>query len=250
MDEYPQFAIIAVVDMEGSSSRSDMAKRRARKEMYGWLERTLGPEWSRCTREDRGDGVLMIWPLAVPDPVPPKVAVSRLLRLPETADGHPERPRLRVSVHIGQAFRDEEGFSGASIDETFRLNDGGVLKAALAEARGPVAYLLSEDVHKAVVRYGYDGLAPSGFHPTVVRVKESTLEAWLHVPAEDELAARLAAEGARPPARPADRETERDTDRGADRPGGRTQQADSGGVNVDGNFRNSTIYVSGRDLNL
>ncbi|WP_329089253.1 hypothetical protein OG979_34615 [Actinomadura citrea] len=234
MTEYSQTAVIVVADMAGSASRNDMGKRHARKEMYAWLERTLGPEWSRCAREDRGDGVLMLWPLSVPDPVPPKIIVSRFLRLPETAPAGPERPRLRVAVHIGQTFRDDHGFAGASIDETFRLNEAGTLKASLAEARGPVAYLLSEDVHKAVVRYGYEDFDPSSFHPTVVKVKESTLEAWLHLPAEDELAARLAAQGTAT----------------ADNPAGEPGQTNGVHLSIGGNAQISGTSISGRDLYL
>lgn len=206
MTEYSQIAVIAVVDMEGSASRHDMGKRRARKEMYTWLERSLESAWTACVHEDRGDGVLMLWPQSVPDPVPLKVIVSWLLRLADTAPAGPDRPRLRVAIHIGQAFRDERGFVGVSIDETFRLNEAEILRASLAQARGPVAYLFSEAVHKAVIEYGYEEFDQSTFHATVVTAKESTLRAWLHVPGEDgdRIAARLTAPGGRPVGGPTD----------------------------------------------
>ncbi|NDU74777.1 hypothetical protein GWI34_19410 [Actinomadura sp. DSM 109109] len=204
MAEYAQIAMMAVVDMRGSTSRDDMGRRWARREMYAWLERALGPVWSACVHLDRGDGVLMMWPLSTPEPVPPKVVVSALLRLSSTAPTGPHPPRLRVGIHLGEAFQDEHGFVGAGIDETFRLNEAGVLKEALARADGPVAYLLSDIVHRIVVGHGYEDLDPAAFHPTVVREKESTLPAWLHVPCEDGVAARLTAEAAEPAERPAE----------------------------------------------
>lgn len=209
--------------------------------MYSWLERTLGAEWSRCAWEDRGDGVLMLWPLSTADPVPPKVVVSRLLALPETAPAHPRRPRLRVAIHIGQVFKDERGFSGSAVEETFGLNEAETLKASLAGARGPVAYLLSEDVHKAVIRYGYDDFDPSAFHSTLVKTKRAALDAWLHVPAENELAASLAAQGAEHARRPATRPAERPAE-----PEARQVNGVHFTVGGDADFSGSTI--GGRDV--
>ncbi|MES9542511.1 MULTISPECIES: hypothetical protein [unclassified Actinomadura] len=238
MTEYPQTAVMAVADMKGSASRNDMGRRWARQEMYAWLEQALGSAWTACVHLDRGDGVLMLWPLSVPDPVPPKVIVSGLLRLSSTAPTGPHPPRLRVAVNIGQAFQDEYGFVGAGVDETFRLNEARVLRAALAQADGPVAYLLSETVHKTVVGYGYEDLDPAAFHPTVVREKESTLRAWLHVPCEDGIAARLAAEGGEPVERPADRAGD------APRPPSGVY------LNIGGDARISDSTIAGRDLYL
>ncbi|WP_067811923.1 hypothetical protein [Actinomadura kijaniata] len=230
MTDYPQTAVIAVVDMEDSSSRTDMGKREARREMYDWLERTLGPVWSACDHEDRGDGVLMLWPQSMDGPVPPKVVTAALLGLPATASGTPERPRLRVALHIGPVFRDERGFVGRSLDRTFRLNEADVLRTALARARGPVAYLLSDVLHEAVIEYGYQEFDRSAFHPVTVVTRESTSSAWLHVPGEDGVAARLTAR----------------TPPGAERPAAEPPSTSSAYVRVDGD--SNEINTAGGDM--
>ncbi|QFG22249.1 hypothetical protein [Actinomadura sp. WMMB 499] len=199
MPDYPQPASIAVVDIVGSSGEHDMAKRRSRAALYAWLEGALGRLWTDGRHADRGDGVLMVWGRDVP-----KVEVlTALLRLPDhLPDGVP--PRIRVAVHAGDVYADPRGLVGDSVNRTFRLNEAGLLREAIARARGPVAYLVSDEVHGSVVEYGYDGLDPDAFHEAVVDLKESTRRAWLHIPREDGLAARLAARSSVPrPAAPA-----------------------------------------------
>ncbi len=73
-----------------------------------------------------------------------------------------------------------------------------MLKAALKNARGPVAYLVSEQIHRGIVRYGDPAIDLDAFHPVDVVAKETRVRAWLHVPGDDGRAARLAA-GCVPP---------------------------------------------------
>lgn len=190
MSEYPAPATIVITDIEDYSGRSDLRQRRAREDMYAWLSRAFGPLWSRCFHEDRGDGVLMLWPADVPR----AVVVAAVLRLAAAAPGGADRPRMRVATHAGDVFRDARGFVGGDLNEAFRLSTAALLKAALREAGGPVAHLVSDHVHHGIVRYGDPGIDLRSFYPVGVTTKERRMRAWLHIPGEDGLAARLAAQ--------------------------------------------------------
>ncbi|NVI89289.1 adenylate/guanylate cyclase domain-containing protein [Actinomadura sp. BRA 177] len=192
MNQYPAPATFAIADIEGFGTLTDLMQRQARDALYGWLSGALGPLWGRCVREDRGDAVLMLWPADVPRPV----IVAAVLRLADTAPALPLR--LRVALHAGDVYRDERGFVGGDLNETFRLNEAAVLKAALKNARGPVAYLVSEQIHRGIVRYGDPAIDLDAFHPVDVVAKETRVRAWLHVPGDDGRAARLAAGASRP----------------------------------------------------
>ena len=192
MNEYPAPATIVVPDIECFSRRSDLEQRLARKEMYAWLSRAFGPLWSRCVHEDRGDGVLMLWPQAE---VPKVVVVSAVLRLPTTAPSGAAALRMRVAVHAGDVYRDERGFVGGDLNHACRLCDAAPLKAALREADGPVAYLFSDHVHQSIVQYGDPHIDPRTFHPVGVGGENGQVRSWLHVPGEDGVAARAARAG-------------------------------------------------------
>ena len=224
MHEYPAPATLAIADIESFAGGTDLQQRQARDALYTWLSGALGPLWGRCVQEDRGDAVLMVWPAAVPRPV----IVAAVLRLADAAPAAP--PRLRVSLHTGDVYRDQRGFVGGDVNETFRLNEAPVLKAALKQARGPVAYLVSEQVHRGIVRYGDPAIDLDAFHPVDVAVKETRVRAWLHVPGDGGGAARLAAEASRPPS-------------------GAPSESPPGGVRIQG--RNVTVTgsrIAGRDL--
>ncbi|MFD0687905.1 adenylate/guanylate cyclase [Actinomadura fibrosa] len=193
MEEYPAPGTIVVTDIEGFSARSDLEQRRAREEMYAWLPRAMEPLWSSCFHEDRGDGVLMLWPAQVPR----AVVVAGVLRLAATAPAAsapgPNRLRMRVAMHAGDVYRDEQGFVGGDLNQTFRLSESELLRTALRRAQGAVAYLISDHVHHGIVRYGDPAIDLRTFHPAVVTSKADRMRAWLHIPGEDGLAARLAA---------------------------------------------------------
>lgn len=236
MNEYPAPATLAIADIEGFARRNDLEQRRARDALYTWLSGALGALWGRCVHEDRGDAVLMLWPADVPRPV----IVAAVLRLAEAAPAEP--PRLRVVLHAGDVYRDRRGFVGGDVNEAFRLNEAPVLKAALKRARGPVAYLVSEQVHRGIVRYGDPAVDPEAFRPVGVAVKETRVRAWLYVPGDDGDAARLAADAFRPPSGPSP-----DTPPGM--PPGMPPGPASGGVRIQG--RNVTVTdseIAGRDL--
>lgn len=224
MNEYPAPATLAIADIEGFAGRTDLQQRQARDALYTWLSGALGPLWGRCVQEDRGDAVLMLWPGDVPRPV----IVAAVLHLADTAP--PAPLRLRVALHAGDVYRDERGFVGGDVNETFRLNEAPVLKAALKQARGPVVYLLSEQIHRGIVRYGDPAIDLAAFHPVDVAVKETRVRAWLHVPGDDGGAARLAAEASRPPSGP-------------------PSEPPSGGIRIQGrNVTLTDVQIAGRDI--
>lgn len=185
MNEYAAPATIVVVGAQGFSELSNPDQRTTRTNMYTWLSQGLGGLLEECARADRGESLLMQWRT---DRVPMEIAIREVLRLAES----PPSFRARIAIHTGPVFFDGEGFVGSDLNLTFALNESELLKNSLAEANGPVALLVSDQAHHAVVRHGVAGADPASFHSSVVALKNAQVNAWLHIPREDALAMRIA----------------------------------------------------------
>jgi hypothetical protein len=116
---------IVVVDIAESTHpiRTDDDRLVIREAMYDALEESFGrgagfrrPEWQRCHREDRGDGVLVL--------VPPDVPKARLVTtLPQ---------RLEIALGRHNAAEEEHGAGRASATQV-----------RLRVAAGPAGHLSS-----------------------------------------------------------------------------------------------------------
>lgn len=162
---------ILAVDIEGSTQRTDPAKGHLRRSMYRFLERALRAAGlaEACFDEliDRGDGVLaLIRPV---DQAPKTVLLNTVVPtlgtlLTEHNARHPEhRFRLRVVVHAGEVVFDAKGCFGEALDIAFRLLDAEPVKRALQATAAPMVLVVSDDVHRSVIRHGYDGIDPRAF---------------------------------------------------------------------------------------
>ncbi|MEU1126690.1 adenylate/guanylate cyclase [Streptomyces sp. NPDC005899] len=197
----PAHATLLVADIERFSSRDGADQMRTREAMYGeFRDAFTEPVWSSCLHEDRGDGLLVV----VPQQIPKSVLLGEFLPRLDTALGRRRRSdpllRMRIAVHAGDVHFDEHGIGGHAVNRTFRLCDSDPLRKALAASEGDLALLVSETIHEDVVRGGYPGIAPQAFHAVDVRVKETAVRAWLHVPGDPDAARRVAAEVPRTPA--------------------------------------------------
>ncbi|MFA1537890.1 hypothetical protein [Actinomadura monticuli] len=192
----PLHRSILALDLENSSTRTDLIKVELRNQLYLLLHqamRAAGIE-DRCCEpiEDRGDGVLVL--VQPTDDVPrsrlldPLIPVlTRLLvdynaALPP-ADRPAYRLRMRAVVHAGDLFRDDHGPFGGEIDAAFRLLNADAVRSALRETSAPLALVVSQQIYEAIVIHGYSGLCPQSYERVVeVNVCGVTRYGWIRIP--------------------------------------------------------------------
>jgi hypothetical protein len=187
----PLHRSIVVVDVEGSTTRINVEQAGVRQAMYDLVEATLRASGIGKRQHqpliDRGDGVMvLIYPV---DQVPKTLLLNTFVpTLTQLLSEHNRvQPkyafRLRCAVHAGEVAFDDRGPFGEAINLTCRLLDAPELKAKLAESSAPLVLVVSEDIHRSVIRHGYEGIDDQAFEPLVcVRVGERQHRGWVHVP--------------------------------------------------------------------
>jgi hypothetical protein len=194
----PHHRSIIAVDIERSTSRTDPVKaelRRTAYELFDAALRSAGIQVRHRDRfVDRGDGILaLIHPV---DQAPKALLLTRVIpalhrliaerndSLPRTSQ--PQRQlRLRVVVHAGEVHYDASGCFGEALDLAFRLLDAVQVKKALRAASGPLALVVSEDIHRSVIRHGYDGIDQRAFRPLArVQIAGHRHTGWIHIPGD------------------------------------------------------------------
>lgn len=187
----PMYRSIVVVDLEGSTMRTNPVKGELRRVMYHLLEHALdaaaitGNHLEELT--DRGDGVMLL--IRPHDDVPKSILLGRLIPLLtefliEYNAGVTQpalRMRLRAVVHAGEVHVDSRGFYGEAIDIAVRLLDAPSVKKALRQAASPLVLVISEDLYYGIVAHGYvDG---GTYRPLVrVRVANKQHRGWVYAP--------------------------------------------------------------------
>ncbi|MEU7527917.1 hypothetical protein AB0A74_19460 [Saccharothrix sp. NPDC042600] len=188
---HPVYRTVLAFDVEGSTGRNNRGKAFLREQVFQVVTtalRACGIGERDCDAVvHRGDGVLvLVHPI---DHAPKTVllgwvvpAVRRLLdahnrRRPEDA------VRLRAVLHAGEIAHDRHGTFGETLDVAFRLLDAPEVKRALRETAAPLVLVVSDDVHRSVVRHGYAGITSREFRRAVaVEVGGSCWSGWLHEP--------------------------------------------------------------------
>jgi hypothetical protein len=190
----PRHRVIFAIDIEGSTTRTNVAKAGLRRVMYALVEECLlisgVHEVHRDPFVDRGDGILaLIHPVdEVPktlllDTVVPLLAALLIERATSAPD---ECLRLRAVLHAGEVHDDGHGYFGESLDVAFRLLDAQDLKQRFREISEPLILIISDHIHATVVRHGYQGIDEDTFMPgPVVRVGAHRCRGWIHIPTDD-----------------------------------------------------------------
>ena len=141
-----------------------------------------GISWEECHREDRGDGVLVVFP----EHVPPANVVSPLLRtLADSLDLYNRQAtrhrlfRLRAAIDIGPITEHEHGgVGGETIISASRLLDAAELREAV-NGRGVVlGFITSAYVHDRVIRHLEK---PGGYTKVEIDVKGFPASARMHM---------------------------------------------------------------------
>jgi len=189
----PRQRTIVAWDVEGSTTRTNMARAALREDMYHVFETALLAckitEELREPFEDRGDGgVVLIRPVdRLPKPMFLQAFVPMLNdMLEEHGYAFPDRAfRLRVAIHSGEVLFDRNGFFGEDVDITFRLLNAPKLKRRLRMTAASLVLVVSDHIHRSVVRHGYEGIDERSFEPLVeVVVASLPYKGWVQVPAE------------------------------------------------------------------
>jgi class 3 adenylate cyclase len=179
-----QFTIM-VIDAEKFSTHRDPGQGALRKAMYEAMRgavRDAGLAWEGMIRQDRGDGIILLIDLAQ-SPITVAAGVVHELEnwLAEKATVlHPDlRLRLRVSLHLGAATRDEEGWVGTAINTACRLVDSPAVREALGAGEDPLALIVSDEFYRVVIEPGHRAFSRIHFRRIAVSVKTFESYAWL-----------------------------------------------------------------------
>ncbi|MEU4420554.1 hypothetical protein AB0F81_08000 [Actinoplanes sp. NPDC024001] len=185
----PTFHAIAIVDIEGFGRRPNPVQKELRTAMYQVVRSALneaGLDPAAIVQEDRGDGIILLDPGTSTLRLTGRFVkeLDAALRQHERMTSEVARMRLRVAVHQGLCERDEDGWIGEAINTTARLVDAAPLKEALAKAkRATMALIVSDEIHRSVVRHEYPHIDSSTFGKVMIDAKELRDEpVWIHVP--------------------------------------------------------------------
>ncbi|TYB49805.1 hypothetical protein [Actinomadura chibensis] len=184
----PRHRTILATDIEGSTGFPDPGKARLRAVLYRALEDALAAAGlGRRHRDafvDRGDGVLAL--IRAVDGVPKTRMFDTVLpALGASLSEHNaldpvHQVRVRVVLHAGETYFDGRGHFGEALDVAFRLLDHERVKEELRRTTAPLVLVTSDDLYRAIVRHGHDGIEPEDFHPSVkARVGDNVHPGWL-----------------------------------------------------------------------
>ncbi|HEX6469091.1 MAG TPA: WD40 repeat domain-containing protein [Streptosporangiaceae bacterium] len=141
-----------------------------------------GLEPSECYWEDRGDGIIVVIP-GEHDPIravhPFLDELQYRLREHNLDAGKDERIRLRMALHVGDAYHDEHGLTGPDVNLVFRLIDARRFKDEFRESVASLAFIASDDVYERVIKRAPRLVDPDAFEQILVVQKETRTTAWM-----------------------------------------------------------------------
>jgi len=187
----PHHRILFGIDIEGSTSRTNVQRGEIRRVMYDLVEEALVTagigEAYRDDLMDRGDSVLaMIHPVdqapktLLLDTVVPTLA---MLLFRYNSRCSVRTLRMRAVVHAGEVHYDDRGCFGEAVDLSCRLLDSRVLKKRLVHTDAPLILVVSEDIYSSVVRHGYEGIDQHRFEQLIhVQMAGRRHRGWVNIP--------------------------------------------------------------------
>ena len=186
-----QVCPMLAVDIAESTrpDRDEEIQQYLRDSVYGILRGALresGMPLDQCLSEDRGDGILVIFPpdlAAQPiiDPFPERLR-GRVRRY-NHCSREPAHIQLRVAANIGPVYCDEHGFSGDDVTYLCRMLDAQPLRRALSESGAELAFIISDYVYEKLVLRRHSLADRRPFRPVKTQVKRTPVHAWIQLPA-------------------------------------------------------------------
>ena len=192
---FPVDRNILVLDIEGSTQRTNPVKGELRDDVYQIVDDAfdeIGIDYRNCDRTiDRGDGLMVL--LRPTDDFPKPFLLSRLMpalaRLLVSRNNgispaeEARIMRLRAVVHTGDVHFDGNGPYGEDLDLACRLLDAPRFKAYLKTASEPLAVVASDTIYQSIIRHGYDGLDDKEFDQLVnVTLGKQRRKGWVQLP--------------------------------------------------------------------
>ncbi|XRQ03898.1 Crp/Fnr family transcriptional regulator [Actinomadura welshii] len=178
---------VVVTDITEFSSRArtDADRQYVLEAMYRLLDEAFaasGLDLSDFYQEDRGDGALIVVPPTTPtgaviDPMLAHLAVA--LRRYNRRAAEATRMQLRAALHVGPVQRGPKGVSGISLITARRMVDAPAVKKRVAETGADLAFVTSDFVFDTVITSAPGFVDPGRYARVRVRLKETSLSAWL-----------------------------------------------------------------------
>ena len=170
------------------ADRDDEIQLHLRTSLYGILRDALGGcvrPWDQTQHEDRGDGVLVIFPpdLAaqpIVDSLPERLRC--LIRRHNRYSCEPARMQLRVAAHVGPVYCDEHGFSGTDVTLVCRMLDAQPLRRALSDSGSEYVLIISDYVYDKLVLCRHSLADPRSFRRVKTQVKRTPVHGWIYRP--------------------------------------------------------------------
>jgi len=168
--------------------RDEHVQLYLRDSMYRMLDRAFtgaGVRWRACRHEDRGDGVLVVLPPALPvdklaDPLPERL--RGLVRVHNRVSSRDARIQLRAAAHMGPVYQDAHGYAGDAVSQLFRLLDAPRFKQALATSGRELGFIASDYLYRTVILRHATLVDPAEFLPLPVPALGPDVNGWAHIP--------------------------------------------------------------------
>jgi hypothetical protein len=167
-----------------SLERTDEHRRIIRQEMLKMTALSLAPIWDQCSREDRGDGLLIVVPPSIPTAQVLEYlhdSLPKALRRHNNIYGSGIQIQLRVALDVGPVTSDDLGVSGLVINNSARLLEAPALKNALAANRANLGFIVSDFVYQTAIKPGGGYGDPGAYAEVEVKVKKTSLHGWMQV---------------------------------------------------------------------
>jgi hypothetical protein len=142
-------------------------------------------DWTRCHHEDRGDGLLLIFP--------PDVSAHLLLdtfpahlhagvRRHNTLSSAAAQLRLRTAIHAGYLHNGDYGIDGLDLLHLFRMLNAPAFKSVVDLQHADHALIISDYLHTQI-RQDPCGLTdPTAYQPLLIDTKETHALCWAWTP--------------------------------------------------------------------
>jgi hypothetical protein len=185
-----QVCAMLAVDIADSTrpDRDEEIQLYLRVSLYGLLREALagsGMPLDQSLSEDRGDGVVVIFPpglAAQPliDSFPERL--RDLIRRHNRFSCEPARMQLRVAANIGPVYCDEHGFAGDDVTLLCRMLDVQPLRQALSASGGELALIISNYVYEKLVCRRQSLAGAKSFCRVTAQVKHTAVRGWMYLP--------------------------------------------------------------------